>query len=87
MLSKHYKRDVAQEDMTILLDQYYSETKGADYSGKERSDVQHLKRMMYDFNQSQLVLQEIDVRKQQIAQEIDQTVNEINDHMKGKVTP
>ena len=90
MLSAYYDRDdiTAQEMPSLLNDMYKDQLEknviDQDNIEDARREVRNLQNNLYEFTQNQEILQAIDIRKQQIAKEVDKKVDRINVHMKAK---
>jgi phage tail tape-measure protein len=52
-------------------------------SEKAKSNIEQLKQSISDFNSSQEILQQIDKRKMEVAEEIESHVSGINEHRKN----
>lgn len=78
---KSTKEDVTVEELPSLLQSYYS--KEVSMSKDEAHlKVEKLKESIKEFSSSQEVLQQIDKRKVEVAEEIDKHVDGINEHRK-----
>ncbi|MBA2628505.1 MAG: hypothetical protein H0U78_00515, partial [Rickettsiaceae bacterium] len=80
--AKHYGRDdITAEELPSLMQSYYAEV--APMAKEEgRTEVEKLKKSIEEFSSSQEVLQQIDQRKVEVAEEIDKHVDGINEHRK-----
>lgn len=90
MLSAYYDRDdIIAYEMPSLLKEMYK-----DQVAKGVMDVENMKdaeeeisrfqNNLHEFTRSQEILQQIDIRKQEIAKEVDKKIDEINVYMKAK---
>lgn len=80
-LKSHYGKDISADQMPAMMQKYYEET-GALSKEEAAKEVDQLKQSITDFNSSQEVLQQIDVRKSQISEEVDKHIDGINEHRK-----
>ena len=78
-LQKYSPHEEASEERMVLSLQNYHSELGSDHA-KITESVNSLKQAIEDFNSSQKVLQEMDIRKQEIEREVDQHVDNINAH-------
>ncbi len=78
----HYGReDITAAELPSLMQSYYAEVAPmAIHEG--RTEVEKLKKSIEEFSSSQEVLQQIDQRKVEVAEEIDKHVDGINEHRK-----
>ena len=75
------KEEITRENLPSLLEKYYAEV--APMAKEEgRVEVEKLKKSIEEFSSSQEVLQQIDQRKVEVAEEIDKHVGGINEHRK-----
>jgi len=81
-VKEHYGRDdITAEELPSLMQSYYAEK--AEMSGEEGlAKVKELKESIKEFSSSQEVLQQIDKRKVEVAEEIDKHVEGVNEHRK-----
>ena len=79
---EHYGReDITAAELPSLMQSYYAEV--APMAKEEgRTEVEKLKKSIEEFSSSQEVLQQIDQRKVEVAEEIDKHVDGINEHRK-----
>ncbi|MBN8512589.1 MAG: type IV secretion system protein [Rickettsiales bacterium] len=80
-LKSHYGKDISADQMPAMMQKYYEET-GALPKEEAAKEVDKLKQSITDFQSSQEVLQQIDVRKSQISEEVDKHIDGINEHRK-----
>ena len=79
---KSINENATAEELPSLLQRYYSES-GSEMSKEQAlSEVEKLKKSIEEFGSSQEVLQQIDKRKVEVAEEIDKHVDGINEHRK-----
>jgi len=71
---------VTPEELPAALESHYADSMNKEDAGKE---VEQLKQSLEDFTSSQEVLQQIDKRKMEVAEEIETHVSGINEHRKG----
>ena len=80
-LVDHYGRDVEVQEIPALMQEYFNDL---DIDQDEaRSRITEVYQAMSDYQTSQEVLQQIDHRKVEIAQEVDKHVGDINSHRKN----
>ena len=79
---EHYGReDITAAELPSLMQSYYAEV--APMAKEEgRTEVEKLKKSIEEFGSSQEVLQQIDKRKVEVAEEIDKHVDGINEYRK-----
>ena len=82
IVKEHYGReDITAVELPSLMQSYYAEV--APMAKEEgRTEVEKLKKSIEEFSSSQEVLQQIDQRKVEVAEEIDKHVDGINEHRK-----
>ncbi|MDA9163535.1 type IV secretion system protein [Rickettsiaceae bacterium] len=79
-LSEHYNReDIAADEMPGLLSDYYGQNAGMNQD-EAMAKVEELQQSINDFHSSQEVLQQIDQRKMEIDQEVENHISGINEH-------
>jgi type IV secretion system protein VirB6 len=79
---EHYGReDITAAELPSLMQSYYAEVAPMSKE-KGLAEVEKLKKSIEEFGSSQEVLQQIDKRKVEVAEEIDKHVDGINEHRK-----
>lgn len=79
-LSQHYNRDdITAEEMPSLMRKMHEEN-GLLNDDEVLSNIQQLQKSIDDFTSSQEVLQQIDQRKVEVAEEIERHVSHVNKH-------
>ncbi len=79
---EHYGReDITAAELPSLMQSYYAEVAPMSKE-KGLAEVEKLKKSIEEFGSSQGVLQQIDKRKVEVAEEIDKHVDGINEHRK-----
>ncbi len=80
-LSEHYDRnDIKAEELPVLLEKYYDQPDAGDlFAGKS---LDYFKKSLNTFDYSKRILEEIEERKMQIAEEVSGHIDNINEHRK-----
>ncbi len=83
IVKDHYKRDdITAKELPSLLQSYYSQS-GSEMTKEDGlSKVEKLQQSIKEFSSSQEVLQQIDKRKVEVAEEIDKHVEGVNEYRK-----
>ena len=78
---RYGREDITAAELPSLMQSYYAEV--APMAKEQgRTEVEKLKKSIEEFSSSQEVLQQIDQRKVEVAEEIDKHVGGINEHRK-----
>ncbi|WP_323738566.1 type IV secretion system protein [Candidatus Trichorickettsia mobilis] len=87
LLKDHYKRDdIKPEELPMLLEKYYNQDITVDVH-KAKKEVEDLKKTVNEFSYSNQILEKIEERKAQIAEEITKHVDGINQQRKESNMP
>ncbi len=87
LLKDHYKRDdIKLEELPILLEKYYNQDITVDVH-KAKKEIEDLTKSVDNFSYSNQILEKIEERKTQIAEEIAKHVDEINQQRKESNMP
>ena len=80
-LKKHYKQETfTEQELPSLLQTMYKAGEEGMIQIEAQTEIIALQQAIEDFDASRKVLREMDIRKQEIAKEVDQHVDNINAH-------
>lgn len=83
-LKEHFGEEIKPEEMTKKLEEYYDAKRKESPDGKlvneeeAKKDVKNLQKSLHDFEYSQKVLEKMDERRAEIANEVQKNVDEVN---------